>query len=113
MCTRSARRSAYCSRSKCLSGLGHINSGKLRSHSMPQAVRLFLHRLLLPKWKCQYFLYRQLHELPPVILDYVRSPKDMSRILIGLEKMYKNGIHHPIAPSSLTTDMLAGYPPLI
>ena len=28
----------------------------------------------------------------------------------GLEKMHKNGLRHPIAPSSLTTDMLGGLP---
>ena len=38
------------------------------------------------------------------------SPTDIPRILEGLEKMHKNGLRHPIAPSSLTTDMLAGLP---
>ena len=38
------------------------------------------------------------------------APKDLPRILDGLEKMYKNGLRHPIAPSSLTTDMLGGLP---
>lgn len=38
------------------------------------------------------------------------KPSDLPRILDGLEKMYKNGLRHPIAPSSLTTDMLGGLP---
>ena len=38
------------------------------------------------------------------------SPAHLPRILDGLEKLHKNGLRHPIAPSSLTTDMLDGLP---
>ena len=38
------------------------------------------------------------------------SPAHLPRILDGLEKLHKNGLRHPIAPSSLATDMLDGLP---
>lgn len=38
------------------------------------------------------------------------TPKDLVRCVEGLEKMFKNGLRHPIAPSSLTTDIIEGLP---
>lgn len=38
------------------------------------------------------------------------KPDDVVRCLDGLEKMFKNGLRHPIAPSSLTTDIVEGLP---
>lgn len=39
------------------------------------------------------------------------APENLPRILDGLKKMHKNGLRHPIAPSSLTTDTVEGLPP--
>ncbi len=38
------------------------------------------------------------------------KPDDVLRCLDGLAKMHKNGLRHPIAPSSLTTDIIEGLP---
>ena len=38
------------------------------------------------------------------------TPDDVLRCLDGLGKMFKNGLRHPIAPSSLTTDITEGLP---
>ena len=38
------------------------------------------------------------------------KPDDVLRCLDGLAKMHKNGLRHPIAPSSLTTDIVEGLP---
>lgn len=39
------------------------------------------------------------------------SPADLDRSIKNLKKMFKNGLRHPIAPSSLQTDILSGLPP--
>lgn len=38
------------------------------------------------------------------------TPDDVLRCVDGLGKMFKNGLRHPIAPSSLTTDITEGLP---
>ena len=39
------------------------------------------------------------------------QPADLLRAVEGIECMYKAGLRYPIAPYSLTTDMIAGLPP--
>lgn len=39
------------------------------------------------------------------------TPEGLVRAIEGVEKMYKSGLRYPIAPYSLTTDMLDGLPP--
>ena len=35
---------------------------------------------------------------------------DLERAVDGVEQLFKNGLRYPIAPYSLTTDMIGGLP---
>lgn len=38
------------------------------------------------------------------------KPTDLVRAVNGVEQLFKNGLRYPIAPYSLTTDMIDGLP---
>ena len=63
-----------------------------------------------PKVSIPSFADRKFGGLKDEELVISMKPADLQRAVNGVEKLYQNGLRYPIAPYSLTTDMIDGLP---
>ena len=65
---------------------------------------------LLGKFYIPSFADRKFGGLKDEELVISMKPTDLVRAVNGVEQLFKNGLRYPIAPYSLTTDMIDGLP---
>ena len=63
-----------------------------------------------PKVSIPSFADRKFGGLKDEELVISMKPTDLVRAVNGVEQLFKNGLRYPIAPYSLTTDMIDGLP---